>query len=194
MRHRRRDTTIWSSQRALDGRMVSRMVVDATNIILTPLLGVVRDMLFINGKFPGPVIEMNRGDRLVVNVTNKLTSNDTSMHWHGIYQNGTNWYDGTHGIVNLNRLHTASAILLLTLSQALRSAEFQQDSRSFTTSPLRTNMARIGTTRTIPLNIWTVFWVHSSSMRPRRPSHGRCTMRTEWFSCRTGTTISAPSI
>jgi FtsP/CotA-like multicopper oxidase with cupredoxin domain len=54
-------------------------------------------MLFINGKFPGPLIEANRGDRLIVNVTNLLRENSTTMHWHGQYQNGTNWFDGTTG-------------------------------------------------------------------------------------------------
>ncbi len=54
-------------------------------------------MLFINGKFPGPVIEVNRGDQVVVNVTNQLDSNGTAIHWHGLYQNGTNWFDGTTG-------------------------------------------------------------------------------------------------
>jgi hypothetical protein len=39
----------------------------------------------------------NMGDRLVVNVTNQLSTNTTSLHWHGLYQNGTNWYDGTIG-------------------------------------------------------------------------------------------------
>ncbi|KAB5523108.1 multicopper like protein [Coniochaeta sp. 2T2.1] len=60
--------------------------------------GVVRDMLFINGKFPGPLIEVIRGDRLVVNVTNHLSKNATTMHWHGLFQNGTNWFDGTAGV------------------------------------------------------------------------------------------------
>ncbi|KAH8902464.1 multicopper like protein [Coniochaeta sp. PMI_546] len=60
--------------------------------------GVVRDMLFINGKFPGPLIEVNRGDRIVVNVTNHLSKNSTTIHWHGLFQNGTNWFDGTTGV------------------------------------------------------------------------------------------------
>lgn len=60
--------------------------------------GVIRDMLFINGKFPGPLIEVNRGDRLVVNVTNHLSKNSTTIHWHGLFQNGTNWFDGTAGV------------------------------------------------------------------------------------------------
>lgn len=54
-------------------------------------------MLFINARFPGPLIEANMGDRLVVNVTNKLSANATTVHWHGIFQNGTNWFDGTTG-------------------------------------------------------------------------------------------------
>lgn len=60
--------------------------------------GVVRDMLFVNGKFPAPLIEVNRGDRIVANVTNQLKSNATSVHWHGLFQNGTNWFDGTAGV------------------------------------------------------------------------------------------------
>ena len=55
-------------------------------------------MLFINGKFPGPLIEANRGDRLVIRVTNHLESEPTTMHWHGLLQNGTNWFDGTAGV------------------------------------------------------------------------------------------------
>jgi FtsP/CotA-like multicopper oxidase with cupredoxin domain len=51
----------------------------------------------INGQFPGPLIRVNQGDRVLVNVTNQL-SNGTSMHWHGFYQNGTNWMDGTVSI------------------------------------------------------------------------------------------------
>ncbi|KAF9579666.1 hypothetical protein BGW38_003980 [Lunasporangiospora selenospora] len=47
--------------------------------------------------FPGPLVEANAGDRIVVKVTNKLASG-TAIHWHGMYQNGTNWMDGTTGI------------------------------------------------------------------------------------------------
>jgi len=54
-------------------------------------------MTVINGRFPGPVVRANRGDRIVVHVTNQLT-NATTVHWHGMFQNGTNWMDGTSGI------------------------------------------------------------------------------------------------
>ncbi|KAG0290183.1 hypothetical protein BGZ98_003565 [Dissophora globulifera] len=47
--------------------------------------------------FPGPLVEANTGDRIVVKVTNNLV-NGTSIHWHGMFQNGTNWMDGTVGV------------------------------------------------------------------------------------------------
>ncbi|KAJ6088841.1 hypothetical protein N7499_004092 [Penicillium canescens] len=59
--------------------------------------GVLRKVLVVNGKYPGPMIRCNRGDRLLINVTNEM-SNSTTIHWHGLYQNGTNWMDGTAGI------------------------------------------------------------------------------------------------
>jgi FtsP/CotA-like multicopper oxidase with cupredoxin domain len=59
--------------------------------------GVFRPMLTINGQFPGPLIECNEGDKLVIEVDNQ-SINATSLHFHGIYQNGTNFMDGTTGI------------------------------------------------------------------------------------------------
>ncbi|KZT43398.1 hypothetical protein SISSUDRAFT_978652 [Sistotremastrum suecicum HHB10207 ss-3] len=59
--------------------------------------GVQRSMLVVNGLYPGPTIEANQGDRLVVNVFNQI-ENATAIHWHGLFQNGTNFFDGTAGI------------------------------------------------------------------------------------------------
>ena len=59
--------------------------------------GVYRPMILINDRFPGPLIEVNEGDRLVVDVENE-SANSTSIHWHGIFQNDTNWMDGTVGV------------------------------------------------------------------------------------------------
>ncbi|KAF1350084.1 putative multicopper oxidase, type 1 [Delphinella strobiligena] len=59
--------------------------------------GVYRPMLVINNQFPGPLIEVNEGDTIRVTVQNQM-SNSTAIHFHGIYQNGTNWMDGTVGI------------------------------------------------------------------------------------------------
>lgn len=59
--------------------------------------GVYRSMMLINNEYPGPLIEANEGDTIVIHVSNQAT-NATSFHWHGIFQNGTNWMDGTVGI------------------------------------------------------------------------------------------------
>ena len=59
--------------------------------------GVYRPMMVINNQFPGPMVEVNEGDTIVVHVDNQAV-NATSIHWHGLYQNGTNWMDGTVGI------------------------------------------------------------------------------------------------
>ena len=59
--------------------------------------GVFRPMIAINGKFPGELIRCNEGDTIVVNVDNQA-ANATAIHWHGIFQNGTNFMDGVPGV------------------------------------------------------------------------------------------------
>ncbi|QRW11634.1 Multicopper oxidase [Ceratobasidium sp. AG-Ba] len=60
--------------------------------------GFYRQMLVVNGQYPGPLIEANEGDTIIVHVTNKLPKVGTSLHWHGLFQNGTAWMDGPAGI------------------------------------------------------------------------------------------------
>ncbi|KAG4917925.1 hypothetical protein JHK82_055385 [Glycine max] len=54
----------------------------------------------INGQFPGPTIRAEVGDILDIALTNKLFSEGTVVHWHGIRQAlvGTPWADGTASI------------------------------------------------------------------------------------------------
>ncbi|GAA5980856.1 hypothetical protein JCM11641_004744 [Rhodosporidiobolus odoratus] len=56
-----------------------------------------RSMLVVNGQFPGPLIEVNAGDTVVVHVKNSLDF-QMALHWHGIQQNGTIWEDGPSGV------------------------------------------------------------------------------------------------
>ncbi|PYH40724.1 putative ferrooxidoreductase Fet3 [Aspergillus saccharolyticus JOP 1030-1] len=53
-----------------------------------------RKVVGINGQWPLPVIEVDKGDQLVVNMYNGLGDKSTSIHFHGMYQNGTNEMDG----------------------------------------------------------------------------------------------------
>ena len=60
--------------------------------------GFERRVIGINGKWPCPQIDIDLGDTLVVNVYNGLPDQQTSIHWHGIHQNGTNEMDGVIGM------------------------------------------------------------------------------------------------
>ncbi|KAL7599462.1 hypothetical protein Lser_V15G23247 [Lactuca serriola] len=52
-----------------------------------------KSMVTVNGKFPGPRIVAREGDRLLIKVTNHVSSNIT-IHWHGIRQLRSGWADG----------------------------------------------------------------------------------------------------
>ncbi|KAI4354614.1 hypothetical protein L6164_003463 [Bauhinia variegata] len=47
----------------------------------------------VNGSLPGPTINVREGDTLIVHVLNSSPYNMT-IHWHGIFQLLTAWYDG----------------------------------------------------------------------------------------------------
>ncbi|KKK22725.1 hypothetical protein P175DRAFT_0504307 [Aspergillus ochraceoroseus IBT 24754] len=53
-----------------------------------------RKVVGINGHWPLPVIEVDKGDRLIVTMYNGLGDHDASIHFHGMFQNGTNEMDG----------------------------------------------------------------------------------------------------
>ncbi|KAL6868602.1 multicopper oxidase [Trichoderma novae-zelandiae] len=59
--------------------------------------GIYRPMILINNQFPGPLVECNEGDTIRVIVENRAI-NATSIHFHGLFQNGTNSMDGAVGI------------------------------------------------------------------------------------------------
>ncbi|OJA19190.1 hypothetical protein AZE42_10704 [Rhizopogon vesiculosus] len=60
--------------------------------------GFTRSATLAGGTFPGPIITAQKGDTFAINVVNKLSDDSmfksTSVHWHGIVQNGTNYADG----------------------------------------------------------------------------------------------------
>ncbi|KAL2478909.1 Laccase-1 [Forsythia ovata] len=52
-----------------------------------------KQLLTVNGEYPGPTIIINEGDNVQVKVTNRVARN-TTIHWHGIRQLRTGWADG----------------------------------------------------------------------------------------------------
>jgi FtsP/CotA-like multicopper oxidase with cupredoxin domain len=59
---------------------------------------VTKNGLVVNGGFPGPLIEANWGDWIKVNVKNSLTDEGTALHWHGLLQKETQWFDGVPSV------------------------------------------------------------------------------------------------
>jgi hypothetical protein len=53
-----------------------------------------RSVVAVNNQWPPPTIDMCKGDRLVVQVTNNLGNETASIHFHGLYQKGQNQMDG----------------------------------------------------------------------------------------------------
>ena len=53
-----------------------------------------RPVIGINGQWPLPPIVVTKGDQVIVNVKNSLGNESTSLHFHGLYMNGTTHMDG----------------------------------------------------------------------------------------------------
>ncbi|XP_008790512.2 laccase-6-like [Phoenix dactylifera] len=52
-----------------------------------------KDIIAINGMYPGPVVYAQEDDRVIVKVANETPYNAT-IHWHGVRQRLTCWSDG----------------------------------------------------------------------------------------------------
>jgi FtsP/CotA-like multicopper oxidase with cupredoxin domain len=54
----------------------------------------------MTGQFPGPLIQANKGDTIIVNVVNSIANRSTAVHWHGILQQNNSYMDGVAGYVS----------------------------------------------------------------------------------------------
>ncbi|XP_014215269.1 L-ascorbate oxidase-like [Copidosoma floridanum] len=69
-------------------------VTDCSRPHCIPADGKEKVVMVINRLLPGPTIEVCKGDRIIVDVTNEMPTDTTSIHWHGIHQKGTPFMDG----------------------------------------------------------------------------------------------------
>lgn len=60
--------------------------------------GFERPVIGINGQWPCPQVEVDVGDRLIVDVENSLGNQSTGIHWHGMHQHTTAVMDGSIGV------------------------------------------------------------------------------------------------
>jgi iron transport multicopper oxidase len=56
-----------------------------------------RRAIGVNNVWPPPVLHVNEGENLIVRVKNNLDV-PTALHSHGLFQNGSQYYDGAAGI------------------------------------------------------------------------------------------------
>ncbi|KAF1813390.1 hypothetical protein P152DRAFT_395179 [Eremomyces bilateralis CBS 781.70] len=68
----------------------------AQNVTISPD-GYERKALVINGTMPGPTIEADWGDTIMIHVTNEM-DDGTAIHWHGIRQFHSVMADGVPGV------------------------------------------------------------------------------------------------
>ena len=57
-----------------------------------------RSILTINNRFPAPTLIVPNNAIVLVDVYNRLSSEATSIHWHGMHQMNTPWMDGVEHI------------------------------------------------------------------------------------------------
>jgi iron transport multicopper oxidase len=57
-----------------------------------------RPVISINGQFPLPIITVTVGDQIVINAVNNLGNSNATLHFHGLFQNGTNAQDGPYQV------------------------------------------------------------------------------------------------
>ena len=53
-----------------------------------------RPTIGINNQWPPPVMTATVGDQVIVNVDNQLGNQSTTLHFHGLFMNGTTQMDG----------------------------------------------------------------------------------------------------
>lgn len=53
-----------------------------------------KKVIGFNNQWPLPEIHVNKGDRVELYLTNGLENKNTSLHFHGLFQHGTNYMDG----------------------------------------------------------------------------------------------------
>ncbi|KAM0321912.1 hypothetical protein ACHAQA_009809 [Verticillium albo-atrum] len=76
-----------------------------------------RPTIGINGQWPIPRIDANVGDTVVVHAHNELGNQSTSLHFHGLFMNGTTHMDGPSQVTQCAILPGSSMTYNFTIDQ-----------------------------------------------------------------------------
>ena len=118
-----------------------------------------RPTIGINGQWPPPIIYATIGDTVIVNVVNQLGNQTTTLHFHGLYMNGTTEMDGALQVSQCAIIPGYSFTYNFTVSSSYACFAWAllRASRSI-------NQAHIGITLTTRGNIQMVFVLRSLYM------------------------------
>jgi hypothetical protein len=107
-----------------------------------------RPTIGINGKWPLPVMTATVGDRVIVNVDNKLGNQSTTIHFHGLFMNGTSEMDGPAQVTQCGIPPGSQFTYNFTVS-----LQSQNEKRSFNSHAFRSsNLGLIGIIHTTRAN------------------------------------------
>ncbi|KAH6644676.1 Cupredoxin [Boeremia exigua] len=76
-----------------------------------------RPVIGINGQWPIPPIVATKGDQVIVNVKNSLGNESASLHFHGLYMNGSTHMDGPVAVTQCGILPGLSFTYNFTVDQ-----------------------------------------------------------------------------
>jgi iron transport multicopper oxidase len=117
-----------------------------------------RPVMGVNGKWPIPPIVATKGDQVIVNVKNSLGNESTSLHFHGLYQNGTTHMDGPVGVSQCGILPGSSFTYNFTVRTASILGRIQ--TLAMLTGCRLISQEHIGTIAMSEANIQTAFALH----------------------------------
>ncbi|KAF6993188.1 hypothetical protein CFC21_010115 [Triticum aestivum] len=73
--------------------LICLLIAFVGNLSISQLCQPNRIITAVNGQLPGPTIRAREGDTVVVHLVNESPYSMT-IHWHGIFQRGSQWADG----------------------------------------------------------------------------------------------------
>ena len=76
-----------------------------------------RSFIGVNSRLPGPTIIVNQYQLLLVEVNNRLASENISIHWHGMHQRNSNWMDGVEHVTQCGILPGGSFTYIFNATQ-----------------------------------------------------------------------------
>lgn len=125
-----------------------------------------RPTIGVNGQWPLPVITANIGDNIIVNVKNDLGNQTTSLHFHGLFMNGTNYMDGPTHVTQCPIPVGGSFTYNFTVCENHRVTLYETDLLTVTLHSRSSSLELTGITLTVRVSTLTASGRPSWSMTP----------------------------